>query len=409
MQKDTQTTQFEIHSQRKEEIQIIHDDWKDKKLSFFENLKFLYNYKITALIIGIWVVGYPMLAILWGVSNNHVSYLNKIIMDPMIYLLPVLSIVLVSVIQFGIDGIKDLCYGPTAGETWKIFKNKEFFDEWRKGLYKIINNKILLLLSFLASTALTGSGIFAIMILDGGDILPGANVFNSPILLVANIFSAVVGFLFWTAGFLGVFMIVIALNWFIKLGKDTEKLSIGDLLEKYQSRLKNKKEYFDTDMTYFEFQRLTRILGRFLFRLFFKLIILAIIVNVVGIIPLRLGIWTPLNMYTWIALAFLSILFFIIPQITVHITLKNAKEKIIETLDQLQDKTREKLGDDLYLKEDEITTEEIDRKVKILKHIQTSKEELKKLGTWAYDFPEVLKLLVVASLSIIPVLIEFLG
>lgn len=129
--------------------------------------------------------------------------------------------------------------------------------------------------------------------------------------------------------------------------------------------------------------------------------------NVIWIIPLRLGVYTIENMYLWIFLAFLAITFFIIPQITIHKTLKTTKEKIIETFDRLQDKTREDLGDHVYLNE-AITSDEIDLGLKKLEYIKNSRDEIKKLGTWAYDFPEVLKLVGVASLSAIPLLIEFL-
>ena len=87
---------------------------KIEKLTFFEYFKFLYDYKVTLIILLIWGIGHNRPSLLWGYYNNE-EYFNTFIRDPFLYIIIPAVLILTWVVRYGIDSMKDFCYGE---ECW---------------------------------------------------------------------------------------------------------------------------------------------------------------------------------------------------------------------------------------------------------------------------------------------------
>lgn len=372
-----------------------------RKTTFFMSMKFFYDYKVTLSITLIWFFIYFVLSSIWGLLNN-LAFLDSFIRNPITYLLIPIVIFLTHIVKYGIENVVDFLYGKKASETEKIFDSEETFRIWREKFYsRINNNKILIPIA-------TFSGICAVFIINTGT-LYNVNIFGPPILLIANLVNLSYLFLISFGCTLGIIIIAISLIAIFRLGKDQEKLSIKHLVKKYQSQLSGDKLEVDP-ITYFEFQTYNKVISEFIFRLFFKLILVVFLVNLLSIFPLQLGIWSMRDffLYTYFSLVIglVIIFFFIITQHSLHTVLKNSRNVLLDTLNTIQDKLSERMGDELF--SDGNITPFFKDGLKKLKYITTRKMEIKKLGTMPYDFLKILKLLGVASLSIIPIIIEFL-
>lgn len=380
----------------------------NRKASFFKTMKFLYDYKITLLISLLWFCIYYLFSMFWGLFNN-LTFLNIIIKNPLSYLGIPIVLFLTHIVKYGTDTLDKLCYGKKASETEKLFDSEETFHLWREQFYnRIFNNKVIIPIIFVICLIVIGIPIpYFIFIIEKGNLYNVANIYDSPILLIANIVNLGYLFLFTFGSFLGAAQLIICIITISKIPK--EKLSINQLVKKYQSRLHGNNVEVET-ITYIEFRNYNRAIGKFIFKLFLKLIILDLFINIVCIIPVQLGI---LTIESYISLTFYSILigfiiisFFIITQHSIHKILKKSKQVLIDVLNTLQEKLSEKMGDELY--SDVKITQDFKDGLKKLEYITTRKMEIKKLGTWPYDFPEVLKLIGLASLNFAPIIIAFL-
>jgi hypothetical protein len=227
-------------------------------------------------------------------------------------------------------------------------------------------------------------------------------------------------FAFLVAIFYGLFSIT-------NLGKDRSKLSISEyedmieLIKQDVSQAQSEKiklsditkEVRISGRTYYEFQRGNRKIGEFLFNIATILITICVVIGVllwaanqINILPQGwdLAIIAFTTILTIIGILSLGI--FLFPQLLVHSYLRNFKYNLIDSFSSLlarleyiyfesmiNPKILQKIDEDWKSRPDLMTDINI---------IKGKIEDIKKYGTWSYDFPEVIKLILVAASTIIP-------
>jgi len=181
-----------------------------------------------------------------------------------------------------------------------------------------------------------------------------------------------------------------------------------------------KDELFVGGRTFYEFQRGNRKIGEFLFNLATFLIIICVTFGILLWLVVQLKIF-PSSMDDAImtftialtTIGILSLCLFLFPQIGVHTFLKRTKYELIDQFIMMASRLEfiyfHALIDPSILSKVDNTwhsRKELLEEVNLVKGIVA---EVKKYGTWSYDFPEILKLVVVAGSTIIPVILSFIG
>ncbi|MHA1282458.1 MAG: hypothetical protein ACTSQP_08095 [Promethearchaeota archaeon] len=217
------------------------------------------------------------------------------------------------------------------------------------------------------------------------------------------------------------------------LGKDRSKLSItkykdmiNTIIDKITEAQLKKKPLSDlygrldiSGRTYYEFQRANRKIGEFLFNVASYFIFLSVfygiliwIANLFNLIPENLKL--NLQAFTIATTIFgvLSLGIFLLPQLKIHKFLKDFKYTLIDNYSSLVSRL-EYLYFESFIHPEIL--EKVDRNWKtrkdILKDIQLIKnliKEFKEYGTWSYDFPEIMKFILVAGSTTIPTILSFL-
>ncbi|MBD3230804.1 MAG: hypothetical protein GF329_21685 [Candidatus Lokiarchaeota archaeon] len=167
--------------------------------------------------------------------------------------------------------------------------------------------------------------------------------------------------------------------------------------------------------TYFSFRNRIRIFGQFLFTIAWRFIITGIILNVftilwselIGEIP-AINLWFLFGILSSI----LGILIFIIPQLSIHRYLGNAKKKITRSMIDFRERIIQAFIGSFYL--DKNISVSIDKELEIRKplrkDISVLNEYIKKLnkaGAWTYDFPKISELIIGIIVAIVPLFVQY--
>ena len=380
----------------------------ERKVTFFMSLKFFYDYKITLIITASWFIIYYILSVFWGLFND-LSFLYSFMKNLNTYLVIPMVFYLTHIVKFGIRNFKDFFYGDKSIGTKKLLDSEETFELLREKFYNRLNyNRVIIPIVFIISAITLGITIYGVFVIYKG-ILYGVSIISSPILIIANIVNFGYLFLLYIATTSGLILITIALYSIYNIRKWDNKSSIHQMIEKYKSILKGESTEPET-ITLFEFQTYSREIGVFVFQLFFKLLFAMLILNLMSIVPLQLGLYSIedfiMGIYISIIVGFVLILLFIMAQHSFHKILKKAKNVLIESLNQLQDKLNGRMGDQLFSGGE--VTQSFKNDMKKLEYINNRKMEIKKLGSWPYEFLKILKLVGVVALSLTPIIMEFI-
>ncbi|MHA1488937.1 MAG: hypothetical protein ACTSRI_04705 [Promethearchaeota archaeon] len=218
-----------------------------------------------------------------------------------------------------------------------------------------------------------------------------------------------------------------------KLGSDNTKLSIN----KYGEMIYNIKEMVSTahtdksiklkemgrdldatGRTYYEFQRGNRKIGEFLFNIATILISLTVtagvliwIIDALNLIPESLAANMMAITVAVTIFGIFSLGIFMLPQISIHLFLKQFKYDLIDNYSSLASRL-EFIYFESLVKPNALEgfNDEWKSRADLLEDINLIKDiikEVKGYGTWSYDFPEVLKLIIVVISTGIPLLLSF--
>ncbi|NVM35846.1 MAG: hypothetical protein HWN81_09635 [Candidatus Lokiarchaeota archaeon] len=218
------------------------------------------------------------------------------------------------------------------------------------------------------------------------------------------------------------------------LGKDRTKLSIY----KYGKMISNinkimliavleKKKLRDIDIrldlsgrTFYEFQRGNRKIGEYLFNIATILIIISIatgialwVIDFINIFP---AVISDNFIFIYIVIfifGMVSLGIFILPQFTIHRFLKRFKYKLVDRFASLISRMEylyfEALKDSSILPFIDDRWKQRQDLVEDMNYLKSKIEEVKSYGTWSYDFPELMKLILVVAGTLVPLILPFLG
>jgi hypothetical protein len=228
--------------------------------------------------------------------------------------------------------------------------------------------------------------------------------------------------------------IFVALFHIGNLGKDRKKLSVyryRKMISKISESLNKARleeeslaslavDLDTTGKTYYEFQRGNRQIGEFLFNIATILIVICItagivlfLIDLLNLLPETLAVNMTIIYVVIFIFGILSLGIFVLPQISIHKFLKDLKYRLVDNFSSLSSRLEflyfeSMVKPEILLKIDKSWESRKD----IVEDIDLIKEmvkEVREYGTWSYDFPEVMKLIVVAGATIIPLLLPLLG
>ncbi|MBN2149809.1 MAG: hypothetical protein JW839_00055 [Candidatus Lokiarchaeota archaeon] len=167
--------------------------------------------------------------------------------------------------------------------------------------------------------------------------------------------------------------------------------------------------------TYYEFQRGNRRIGEYLFNIATLLIVLCVaaatvlwLVSAFNLVPgLEANIFAfSIGLFCF---AILSFCMFLLPQFNLHKYLKMFKLELIDSfsfiLSRLEYIYFEAMIEPTILKDLNMGWENRPALLKDMEFIKKTITDVKSYGTWSYDFPEIMKLVVVALSTTIPILL----
>ncbi|MHA1848822.1 MAG: hypothetical protein ACTSYS_04735 [Promethearchaeota archaeon] len=206
-----------------------------------------------------------------------------------------------------------------------------------------------------------------------------------------------------------------------QITKHSNKLSLNDHIAKLKFYLfkddtivLNPKHLV---LSYYNFQSGNRMIGILLLKItgYFVLIWVSASFTVffVGLaFPTNFGNVITAYLVLTMLLSMVSLLMFIFPQINIHSTLKKYKRKIIDLLNIKIEEIYDVFIKSYYYKE-LITT--VNKHWKIRKDLNEEiqiinkfLERIKKFSTWCYNFPEILKILLLSLSSLIPIVYKII-
>ncbi|MHA1821909.1 MAG: hypothetical protein ACTSVC_15660 [Promethearchaeota archaeon] len=189
----------------------------------------------------------------------------------------------------------------------------------------------------------------------------------------------------------------------------TEKVSLID--NQFQFRFRGK--------TFYEFQRGNRRIGELLFNIASYLVLLSIIGGValffftnVGIIEKYFELSSGWLYIAVTTMGISSFLLFIFPQINLHRFLRNFKYELIDKFSEMKSRFEFIYYDCLvhpeFLSTINPTWNSLNDIQNMLDLSDTMINEIKKYGTWSYDFPEIIKVVGVALSTFIPIVLQLI-
>jgi hypothetical protein len=366
--------------------------------------------------------------------------MNALFMNMSLVLpLCLLIIVAVKLINYCFVGIDDLVkpYGKGASAIKMLFKDELEYLKWGKKLLSQLFDKKMFSLGIIAGVGVLGYHVISDFVLGTFDAINAAAFPETP-LPSWTIFPATIMYLglalfaMLLTGFLA--LVLVGLFKIGKLAEDRRNLSIykfstmiaiinEKITEAQLTKGSISKLVTELDVsgkTYFEFQRGNRKIGEFLFNIAAFLILICVggaMVIFFLIIFNVLPDATAGGLYVWIGIlgsvGMLSLGIFIFPQLNLHKYLKDFKYSLVDSFATLLSRLQYLFFESMVAPD---ILEKLDKNWKNregllhdIEFIKGTVEEVKKYGTWSYDFPEVMKLLVVAISPIIPILLSVLG
>ncbi|MHA1311725.1 MAG: hypothetical protein ACTSQO_12505 [Candidatus Helarchaeota archaeon] len=168
--------------------------------------------------------------------------------------------------------------------------------------------------------------------------------------------------------------------------------------------------------TYFSFRNKIRIFGKFLFRIAWCFTLIGVILNIfiifwnfyISKIP-AIEIWFLIGILSTI----IGILFFIIPQISIHNYLKKIKRKILDVSTDFKEYLMVAFFASFYLDKSiaiSLKPEELQIREPLrddIKVLEDYNNKLRHAGTWSYDFPKIGELLIGLIVSIVPLIVQY--
>jgi len=286
------------------------------------------------------------------------------------------------------DGVRKITF-EKPDDFRNLFCHDYYFDKYRYELDRRINSTRCKYLGLILMGIIE---IFHIL-----DFIP--HIYTS---FIKQDWLAVIGFItniiwwvvFYFFIFIVVYQVLIVIITIAQLGTHVKQLSITPFLKLDFEKLT--KINTDDMVTYLQFHRYTRIFGEFLFKFTLKVIIFIVCMDLAfmhmgGIIVSLLMFGT-----------FFCVSIFILPQFSIHNILKKTKNKIIIFYEDLYDKIKLEIFK-IYASEKK---EGLQDKISQVEFIKAEIKFTDDLGTWAYDFPKVMRLVYAACLSFIPLVIE---
>jgi len=394
------------------------------------------GWKLNPTIIIILILFVPVIFLLPLVYLFYVSpefYMLALIRELSIQIpLILLGVFLVLLTGYGTTHLDDLLkpYGKDHGSVKLLFKDDlEYLKFSRKLIWEVSNYKWMKIgaIGFFAYLFIGFQSLWDLELWRSGALAPIPD-WSRFLIIPATIGTAVLVF------FIITFILGIGIGLFKigNLGADRSKLSISafgnmiadinDMITEAQLKkvkLSDFRRKLDVSgRTYYEFQRGNRKIGEFLFNITAILIFLSvtagIIIWVIGTLNLLgEGLEAQLASVAVITTLFgiLSFGIFLFPQLSIHKFLKKFKLTLIDTFSILASRLEylyfeAMIHPEILAKIDEEWTSRRD----LLEDIHLIKElieEIKGYGTWSYDFPEIMKLVVVAAATMIPILLSF--
>jgi hypothetical protein len=274
-----------------------------------------------------------------------------------------------------------------------LFLNYNEYETFRNKFYRALHSKKEIIVIILL---IGGMGYFMI-----------SGFFNANIYSIIYIAGYIIGQILWILVFVGLasglYYVFTVFYYFFKF-VPRDKLSIKPYLEWFDDIVDSQKvKSRDFKTTLYSFQHDTRIIGAFLFSFFFKVIILLVIADFAIYLPaLIFPEISTVFAIAWLPGTLVMVLLFILIQFRIHSILKETKEDVLDGLTNLYNAFKLDLYQIFNDKNWEYQKGIMDQ----ISFIKEEIAEIKKMGTWTYDFPAILKMVGAALVTLIPLLFE---
>lgn len=360
---------------------------------FSQKSRIMYDYRLIAIYLPAFLFAQALLLIhgMLYDPTNPLFDLEIIISAMIIY--PVLYTCINWVYRSTVEYTNKIFFDEES-RLKNLFKSNEEFQKFREKFYKSAYNKKELIIL----------GLFLFPqyynILDRFyDTSSISVIYISGFLLFQILWGLVV--LSLASGMFYVIMM------FIRFYKFTsaDELSISEYLEWFNQIVYNSKteKTQELKVTIYSFQHDMRVIGTFLFTFYFKFIIVLLICDMAIYIPgLILGLDNSGAAIYWVPGTFIFVFLFIVSQIKIHKILKSSKQEVMDGLIDLYNDFKKRLYLIFYENKWEDKKGILDQ----IEFIKSEIEELSNMGTWTYDFPEILKMVTAALLTLIPLVFE---
>jgi len=362
----------------------------------------------------------------FALENNWIS-INIAIGEFLLHFLLVpFSIIMILFGKFAIKELDELFLenGKNSRIIQNLFSEKRYYIEFSNYLYQKMFSKYMIILSFLLASFILTPWLIP-WITSPNKISMGGKIYIWPFLglFYSFIYYALIGAIL--ALIILIFLVLISeLNALKHIMRKREHLAITVFLKNLRIFLfeKNKRKIIKNknSASYFGFQESNRYIGEYLFRITGFLLFLVLIISVLCVVLYHFFSYAPEMQMNFIILlvfdftfAILTVILFIYPQLEVHNFLKSYKREIIE----LFNLKIEEINSYFLLSFHESidinkinpkwnSTEDLINEVEML---MMYVEQMESMGTWSYDFPEILKLIAVALSPFAAIITTFIS
>ncbi|MHA1411919.1 MAG: hypothetical protein ACTSO4_04820 [Promethearchaeota archaeon] len=377
-------------------------------------------------------IGLPILNLIYGDINTFYQSIYKEWSSGMPYLL--LILVLTLFIRYAKTNMEELIkpYVKNNKSIQMLFINELEYLKFSKQISSnVYNMKWLRIGGFAFIISFIGLTIDPFISTDWIKSQPAELPwFANFILIPQNILYSLIVLMILSL-FLG---IIVGLFSLANLTKDRSKLSIDkydeliddlnyilSISQKFKQKIKDINIKLNiSGRTFYEFQRGNRKIGEFLFNITTLLILICIsagiflwLIDTFNVLPESYRASYGYFYVIIFAFGVLSLAIFILPQFKIHRFLKEFKYSLVDKfsmllsrfeyfyLEALKDPSSIQRIDENWRNRHDIINE--------INFIKEKIEEIKKYGTWSYDFPEVMKMVIVATSPILSLILPLLG
>jgi len=364
-----------------------------------------------------------LLPVFYCIGENHPELLIQGISESIYYYLFLILIsILIKIGKFGVNELDQLFHedGNKSKIILNLFISKEAYNEFSEQFYKKLFNRKIALVILIPLVLMI---IYSVFNFEGPGIWIGGIRYTSNIFFdwFAVLIIDLTLFLWSALVFLIIAVLINGLRALMQIQSDKEKLSLTTYMNNLKVIMFRRKlgelDSKNLSTSYYTFQRSNRYIGEYLFRITLYFMILFTIVSFITFL-----IYLFVQTFRTIAISFiigavifsiLSLNIFIIPQIRLHFFLKNTKRETI----QIFKKKIEELDNYFLLHYQDIQLlEKINPKWKRVKGLKDEmvmlglyQQRIERLSTWAYDLPDLLKLIMGSLTSVIPLILSALG